>query len=291
MGFIYLITNKINNKKYVGQTKYTIEHRIKSHLDNIERGNPSNSLIDNAIKKYGIENFIIEKLEECSNDLLDEREIFWIENKNSYVRNNEGYNLTLGGKGKLEYSDEDILQLWNKGLKNEEIAKKLFANPNTISQRLKVLLPEGEVRKRHLESNKKKVAQFDLEGNLIKIWNSAAEAEEELKLSKGSVCRCCKNQRTHVDKSIWTYYEEMESIKNRVIEYAKSVKCMDVIMIDDNGKELAYFSSGKQAEIELNLPRGKVSEVCWHKYGRKSVCGLKFEWAHKEKRRMANEGK
>ena len=52
-GYIYLITNKINNKKYIGQTTRTIKIRISDHFSNLYK----NYAITNAIKKYGKENF------------------------------------------------------------------------------------------------------------------------------------------------------------------------------------------------------------------------------------------
>ena len=51
--------------------------------------------IDGAIRKYGKNNFSVEVLEECQENLLDERERYYIKYYNSY---NEGYNLTLGGQ-------------------------------------------------------------------------------------------------------------------------------------------------------------------------------------------------
>jgi hypothetical protein len=47
------------------------------------------------MRKYGIENFFVEKIEECEEDRLDEREIYWIQKYNSF---NDGYNSTLGGR-------------------------------------------------------------------------------------------------------------------------------------------------------------------------------------------------
>ena len=70
MGYIYKITNKINNKIYIGQTNRTIEIRWKEHCRHLN----SNMPICRAIKKYGESNFLVEELEECSDILLDKRE-------------------------------------------------------------------------------------------------------------------------------------------------------------------------------------------------------------------------
>ena len=71
---IYLITNKVNGKKYVGQS-IDIEERWKDH---IWASKKSKLLIYRAMRKYGIDNFDFSILEECSIDKLDEREIYWI---------------------------------------------------------------------------------------------------------------------------------------------------------------------------------------------------------------------
>ena len=94
MGYIYKITNLINGKEYVGQTGLSIEERFKEHIKASQRG--VDRPLYRAFRKYGIDNFIIEELEECSLNELSEKETFWIQNENSY---NNGYNATLGGEG------------------------------------------------------------------------------------------------------------------------------------------------------------------------------------------------
>lgn len=49
------------------------------------------------MRKYGIENFSIEELEKCSADVVNDREIYWI---NYYDTYHNGYNATLGGDGR-----------------------------------------------------------------------------------------------------------------------------------------------------------------------------------------------
>ena len=91
-GIIYLITNQVNGKTYVGKTSKSIEARFKSHKFNaIKRS--LNTYLYKSIRKYGIENFTIESIEEVPLDLLNEREIFWIANLSP------AYNMTKGGDG------------------------------------------------------------------------------------------------------------------------------------------------------------------------------------------------
>ena len=86
---VYKITNLLNGKIYVGQTKKTLDKRFKEH-------SKAKTVIGAAIRKYGAENFKIEVIEFCQNFLeLNEREIFWIEKLNCKVPN--GYNVADGG--------------------------------------------------------------------------------------------------------------------------------------------------------------------------------------------------
>lgn len=89
---IYKITNEINKKIYIGQTKLTIEERFILH-----KNKKSNCrYLKSAFNKYGIENFKIEKIEECKDfNELNLREEFWIKELNTLAPN--GYNLTTGG--------------------------------------------------------------------------------------------------------------------------------------------------------------------------------------------------
>ena len=69
--------------------------------------------------------------------------------------------------------------------------------------------------------------------------------------------------------------------------YAESPLCQEVNLLDNNGNIVKTYTSGREAELELDLPRGKVSEVCNGK--RKHTKNYKFEWGNPIKRRLIND--
>lgn len=94
---IYKITNKVNGKVYVGQSIDIID-RWKQHYYKAFNSKEVafNSAIHSAFRKYGIENFELEVIEECSAEELDEKEKFWVKEFNSLSPN--GYNILSGGQ-------------------------------------------------------------------------------------------------------------------------------------------------------------------------------------------------
>lgn len=94
MGYIYLITNKINDKKYVGQTRVSIQSRWRTHVAVSKRC--KGYIINEAIRKYGESSFQVVELDRADSiDRLNELEVFYISTLNT-IRPN-GYNLDSGG--------------------------------------------------------------------------------------------------------------------------------------------------------------------------------------------------
>jgi group I intron endonuclease len=103
-GYVYLITNQINGKVYVGQTTYTPQKRFQAHCQ--QNHKKDYMVVVRAIKKYGKENFTVETLAECSNGIdLDKCEVFYISAYGS--KNREfGYNVDSGGGSGTPKNDE-----------------------------------------------------------------------------------------------------------------------------------------------------------------------------------------
>lgn len=123
---VYKITNIINGKVYIGQTKFTAEERFEHHCKKALEENADFEL-SRAIKKYGKEKFKVEVLEEVkTREEACFFEIAYIKKYNSTNRD-VGYNMTNGGEGGNTYlskSDEEMKQIKlkiseaNKGANN-----------------------------------------------------------------------------------------------------------------------------------------------------------------------------
>lgn len=130
MGYVYMITNTVNQKKYIGISVNDPEKdRIKRHLSG-----SGNRIIASAVKKYGVDVFTYEILEaNVFDEFLPELEVAYIANYNT-VRPH-GYNLTSGGERKKEVSSETCRKIsdknkgrvpWNKGKKRSpETCRKI----------------------------------------------------------------------------------------------------------------------------------------------------------------------
>jgi len=110
---VYKITNKVNNKVYVGQS---IDIKRRWHDHKIAAFSKNNAQFDaplyRAMRKYGIENFSFTVLEECDQNDLDQKERDYIKKHNSH--GNNGYNQTDGGSGfenKPKLSREIVAQI------------------------------------------------------------------------------------------------------------------------------------------------------------------------------------
>lgn len=114
-GNIYKITNKINNKSYIGCTINKIEKRFEEHIYRCFKTD-INTKLYNSIRKYGIENFTIELLEICDINIIYNKEREYIVKYDTFKN---GLNSTFGGEGCLGYThSKEIRKKISKSLKN-----------------------------------------------------------------------------------------------------------------------------------------------------------------------------
>ena len=176
MAFIYVITNDINGKQYVGKTNYSIRKRFQEHIRDSQEKRCKKRPLYSAMNKYGIEHFHISILEECSAEDSAEREIYWIDKLQTYGHN--GYNATRGGDSK-KYYDYDVIAQKYQELGNQQLTADFFkCDISTVRIACKAkgihIYSSSEQSKR---LTGKAVAMYDKNSNtLVQIFNSIREA-------------------------------------------------------------------------------------------------------------------
>lgn len=211
MAYIYVITNDINGKQYVGKTEFSVEKRFKEHCqDRIRRGLESRPLY-RAMNKYGIEHFHIETLEETDNP--NEREVYWIEKLGTFKI---GYNATIGGDGK-RYIDYDLVVATYRELGEiQKVAEKMDICVDSVSAILKLKNEPVHTTQEILTKKYGKITNmYDLEGNFLRSFPSTAAAADYMITNgltgckkttiKQHITEVCTGRRKTAAKFKWSY--------------------------------------------------------------------------------------
>lgn len=267
-GIIYCFTNKVNNKKYIGQTQQTLKQRISNHLSKTGK----KYYFQNALFKYGIDNFNIEILENISSktkselkNKLNNREKFYIK-KYKTTDSNYGYNLTKGG----EYNSINIgrkiyqFDLLTGNLIREyesmvDAAQAITGSDNTNNLYICALhqtkqaygfmwefTPECHrkyVKPKPQERPKQKVPiiQYDIYGNIIKKWNSLKDAAKYCEIDNTTITQCCQGKISTIKNNVWRY--EFDSFDKYPIRFrGKIIACYD-----DNNNLIHIFQNAPSA--------------------------------------------
>lgn len=214
MAYIYLITNKINGKQYVGKTENTIDERWKEHKQDYKKDRCEKRPLYDAMQKYGIENFEIRELEYLKEGgkILSDREEYWIEQLDTY---HNGYNATKGGDGSTLYDYNKIIEVYNKTQSINTTAKQIGCDIKIVRKVLDI--NNIDLDRRKLCNKPKKVQQYSLTGELLNTFESCYQAGKYLKSIidtsqsfeqlANSIGRCALGKRKTSYKYIWRYIE------------------------------------------------------------------------------------
>lgn len=197
-----------NGKRYIGITGSSLAKRFQNG-----KGYYQCPYMSKAIEKYGWENIQHIILEEnLTKEEAEQKEIYYIAFYDT-TNHEKGYNLALGGNVASHYDYNKILQDWNEGLCVGEIAKKYNCKHQEVIGRILETLgiPKEERYKRGYEKRTErfaqKIAQYDLEGNLIKIYKNVSECEKETGYRGDGFSKVCRGVRKTAYGFIWKYIE------------------------------------------------------------------------------------
>lgn len=223
MGIIYCATNKVNGKKYIGQTRNNLEVRKSNHMSDFKvfKRTKPNSKFYRAMDKYGWDSFEWSVLEEgISVEDLNEREIEYIREFKTY--NSEyGYNMTLGGtyiskKDTIETRTEEEVESIIKKLVETDLNSKEIAD---------------ELGEKHWY-----VRLISRRNTHKHIWDKFSESEEEYRKRRGKKIR--RTPIKTIEDIIKDVEKDEQTLKDIALKY--DVKINTVWRIA-NGVSYAYL--------------------------------------------------
>ena len=250
-GIIYKLICPIENDiRYIGQTTKTLEYRLSRHisktLSNINTGKKL-TYKENWIKKLYenglIDKLIIEKVEECEINELNDREIYWI----SFYKNDKRLtNLTDGGNQTRNYkyvvSDETKQKISN-GLKNSELFQKAVRSKERVNK-----ISESNKGKKRSDETKNKISE-SLKGKMSGENNPFYGKEH----SEDSISKMSEKASQRIgDKNGFYGKEHKEETKQKISISLKNKQkkiyyvydtSENLIICDTSEKLLVFFNS------------------------------------------------
>lgn len=288
MAYIYKITNLINNKVYIGETIGEIRIRWNQHKSTSFNPNSHsyNYHIHCAIRKYGIDNFKIEEIEQCTDEERFKRETCYILLYESY-KPEKGYNYIIEGEGPSPYLTQDFLDYWEKGFQVKEIAKKIGCHKETVSKRLHANgISHEEIIKRFGEyvsqRDGKPVQQYSLTGEYIKTYPSTASCEKD-GYSQSAISSVCRQVQKSAYGYLWKYendernIQEWVTIYNNKLSAGRPKKRTGQYDIETN-ELIKIFDSASEAARSLGL----TDKTCICAAARKGSKSHGYKWRYLE---------
>jgi group I intron endonuclease len=261
MGFIYKIVNTDNDKVYIGQTRRDLDTRWNAHKHAIKSGRGC-PLLARAFNSHGAEKFSMEMVEECEDNKLCEREVFYIQHFNSLAPH--GYNADAGGKTggtfKGHKHSQETIDRWRETVKEKyqseeyrkmrsEIAKAYYANP--------------ENRAKH-SAKMKEVAHSEEHGHKFKgRFNNETNKYEKIS----------DEVKEKIRASINKYYSENEwsADKQRHSDIMKKINGRKVGRFNNEGDQIESYDTIKDA-------------TAFHSFKTSAI------WTYINKKRKDNDG-
>lgn len=244
---IYIITNLLNNKVYIGQS-LSIFNRWWDHKNLLNKGRHHSHHLQKAWNKYGESNFKFEVLSICNENNLNFIEDEFVK---LYKANNRkfGYNILNPGNKWSIFHRERMIRIFKES-NNRKIANRLSG-----------------IKKRGVG---KKVIKYSLDKIKLGEYSCIKLAAESERLDKSSVAKCCKKKVNTVGNFIFRYKEDLDLSLKRDKTKRK------VMSINSLGEENIY-NSMIEAAIAVGCKSSSTIQAVAS--GRKKQCkGLKWRY-------------
>lgn len=202
---IYKVTDKTNQKIYIGQTVRSLDERMKEHLRH------RTTYFDKAYRKSNIDNFKVEIIDRAENiEELNKKEKYWINYFKCLIPN--GYNMCEGGENTMGFHHREESKkkmsitkskmylgennpFYNKTHSEEQRKKwsKLRKGMSHLTEEQKIKLKESHFTKKVINVDTKE------------IFSSVKEAAEKYNLKATHISRVCNGKRKRTGGFKWKY--------------------------------------------------------------------------------------
>lgn len=307
---IYKITNLVNGKIYIGES-VDIYRRISQHkkIGKSKNGykRDKDKPLYRALKKYGIDNFSFEIIEECEQNIRFDREMYWISYYGCTTKRGKGYNQSDGGEGGSGFSQ--MREAYQYDLDGNFIAK--YKSIKEATTAIGASSDNGLVQNAIGKENKQaggyqwryeyfdkipaykierhcyKIACYDNNGKLEKVFNSSIEAAKELEVDRTAIIYACSDKGKFCKNKIFRYYTDvpLEKVEVPILKRAGG-KGKPVVQIKD-GEIINIFNSAQEAAQALNngTPNSNganyIGKICRKIPKFKSYKGYTWEFLNK----------
>ena len=295
MGYIYLRTNRINGKKYIGQVT-TNRFKARQYRWNNLNLPYAGNVINNARKKYGIDAFDFEILKECKDEELNQLEMYYIKELNTKVP--YGYNMTDGGGGKSGFTvshetkqkisesliGKKLSEEHKKKLSEAHRGKKHYMYGKHLSDKTRKKLSEAHKGKKLSVEHKIKISE-SLIGKKHPNYGKHHSEETRKKMSEAQKGKHRseetrkKMSEAQKGEKHWNYGKHLsDEHKRKIGETNKNGKCSKpVLQIDIKTNEIIKeFPSIKEVERQLGFGENAIRHCC--KGRTKTSCGFKWQY-------------
>jgi group I intron endonuclease len=277
MGVIYKITNP-NNKVYVGKT-YDIRKRINAHKCSAKKG--KNLILHNSIRKYGWDNHELEIIEIVDDLLLDEREMFWVNELKTYCQDNPmGMNMTKGGDGQrnswmhdTERREQQSKVFSNEGnpfygKKHSEESRKIMSE-KTSQRNIErgITVPKWGAEKGRLKVVKPCIA-YNNKGEFIGEYESLTDCANALGVKRANTSDCL-NRGSWIDGKFMVKLKLDDNYPRQIEvgEIKLKTEKRAIIYVREDGSRVEY-PSAKEASEELGIPKTTINRAAQYNNGR-----------------------
>ena len=294
MGVIYKITNP-SGRVYVGKTK-----RLKTRIWEYRwRSKKRKSIIHDSIKGYGWENHTLEVIEEVADELLNEREIFWIKELNTfYLDNPKGMNMTRGGDGNVPSWMHNIERRKKQSEAFSGVKNPFYGKTHTEEYKLRKSKEVSEYNKKNgvrvpewgAEKGRQKVIKpvlmYNVKGSFVREFESCTEAAKFIGGKARDISTCASGKRTNTKGYVFRYKTEDYPLQIKVQLKYKTVKRP---VVCEYAGEVMVFSSAEEAATSLNIPKTTINRAAMYNNGKPIRAGYKFFYKQNRPRIVGHE--